>query len=1470
MILMKKAIFAVLFVSLFSISLLSISVSAGNYMNFYSSSVVQPGQKINFTGSVYNSSNMSQIIPNINVSAIVNSTVNSSLSGTGYQNNFTVSAPNAVGEYNVTVYSNDSSIMNKTFTVYVSNVTGGSIAFTGKYPPFSAGSSFTINVTMKNASSGAAIANYVPNVSIFSSNGAQVSWNIANLSVKSGANGVMIYNITIPAGVDGQYVIVVEHGVIYKIFGISAGYVISAGTEDTSGAASSNFAQGSTINIVAKVRDSGGNPINSTTISNITAYITLPNSTVINKTLSAYPGSAYEGYYNKTFDIGTAAGDIGQENIKIVAGVAGKLIDASTLFNVKTFTVKLEMQKEFFEDWGGQAAFEAGQAAALNIVPINTTDSSIISPLGAGAPLPACNSTYLQLVGMFYANGTSIGNGSATFGTGRSMASSVCKISFTAPSDSGTYGMRVNVTISNITVVGETYFSVQKVMMKAASVSDIGGSMDFKAMVTPGENVSVSLTAYNLTTKESITGDKITNIVVTKIIPLEFMSGASEYTDLTAGNNYTVTAGTTSDAPIVSVTLPSSILGPTLVEIRANISGEIVTSSAFFMANYLMGFLQPQMGSGAGGMGGPGGEGGMEKSSFSSCTGTITFSGNTMEVKSSSAAQGVSITSIAQAREELTGKDVSSQLSIAGSTTSTSTGAVTVNVTFSGSFSGFYFLLFNASYQGKTTGLPAGFMCKRLNFWPQIMSAGGSQQSWRIAPDGGINVTISNAARLNDSVKISNRSYVQLPRLMNFNPSKGGMNLLVPLSSTTRYNFTAVDASGNHSNISANSVTFLLYPGNFLLGGKTLTRWPDGFIDLQPVITSTDIDGLTDTGMGGFEVVAFDAFTEWSNSNQVSAGANISRTVFVRSNVSGTQPFTVNIGRPWEGQLINATILNYSMIRDNWNKTTDWGSEEWNVTFTVPLALSKGGADLAIEVNNTYGDKSTARQWLTVVKYSVTVPAEEGMNFDYYNIPVQNSTAFNPQGNAQTLGWNMTYINLTYNVWSRSTQGPPESRTNGSVMIKNEFSGTRYGQNGQQAVVYNATTRVLLLDNTTAGTYDTLILNNSAGQITIVNLNRRSVLNFTGGGLYLWNIDGTYVKFVNSTTTGSWGGSYQKNVSFKIPYVVKLGGVAQPGASMSVNSIGVQQDGGGNGGFGFSAKLFEGQNYTSLPRYLNTDLNGVAFVDVNISKSGKFVIFWKVNTSSDSDVASMESGTQVEAKSFQTDGGLAHNMPRATAILTMNNTGGVWKAFSNATPYVYNGTIAETSGNDFTRDGAAQTWYIVYNPFTNQTRLGTTADLSGTAVVTINETTNVGDLRIGVNKILKNSTESGAMTMQFYEDTNTGLANAKMVRSANENVTVKVCANSFDKPNAKPREGGTFYLYVMDWSNMGPPTTTNLTMYDFNGTQYSTSLPRLGPKGCFALNVTTTWSNFKQMQGSVIYGGDTESVWAGEVFYSQW
>ncbi len=1464
---MKNGIFAAVLISLFSFSILSASVSAGNYMDFYSSSVVEPGQKINFTGSVYNSSNTSQIMPNINVSAIINGTANTSTTSSGSQINFTVNAPSSVGEYSTIIYSNDTNIMNKTFTVYVSNVSSGSIAFTGKYPPFSAGSSFTINMTMKNATSGAAIANYVPNVSIFSTNGGQASWSIMNLSVKSDANGVMVYNITIPAGVDGQYVIIVEHGVIYKIFDISAGYVISAGTEDTSGAASSNFAQGSTINIIAKVRDSNGNPINSTTISNITAYITLPNSTVINKTLSTYPGSGYDGYYNKTIDIGTAAGDIGQENIKIVAGVAGKLIDGSTLFNVKTFIVKLEMQKEFFEDWGGQAAFEASTAAALNIVPINTSESSIISPSVTGA-LPACNSTYLQLIDVFYANGTSINStmGSAVFGTGRSMASSVCKISFTAPANSGTYGMRVNVTISNITVVGETYFSVQKVMMKASSVSDLGGSMDFKAMVTPGENVSVSLTAYNLTSKGSISGDRITNIVVTRIVPLEFTGGASEYTGLTAGSNYTVTAGTAADAPVVSVTLPSSVLGPTLVEIRANISGEIVTGSAFFMANYLEGFLQPQMGRGEGSFGG----GDMEKSSFSSCSGTITFSGNAREVKSSSAAQGVAISSIAQAREELTGKDVSSYLTIEGSTTSAAnTGEITVNVTFSGSysFSGFYFMLFNASYQGKTTGLPAGFMCKKLNYWPQIMSAGGDQQSWRIAPTGGVNITISDVTRLNDSAKITNRSYVQLPRLMNFNPSKGGMNLLVPLNATAmNFSFRATDTSGNHTynNITTNKVTFVIYPTDFSLNGQPLTRWPNGFIDLQPVVTSFDIDRASDTGMGGFEVVPFDAYMQWSNNNQVSAGDNVSYNVYAKTNISRTEGFTVNIGRPWEGQLANVSNLQYN----NTQNMSD-GTQVWNVTFTIPSTMKKGGSDLSIEVNNTAGDKSTARQWLTVVKYSVVVPAEEGMSFDYYYIPVQDEGQnMMGQNNVSRYGWNMTYINLTYKTWSHSDNWG--NGWNGSVMIKNKFNASRYGMGQPVDVVYNSTTRALLLDNTTAGTYDTLILNNSMGNITIINLNQRSVVNFTSGGLYLWNIDGTYVKFVNSSTTGSWGGSYQKNTSFKIPYVVKLASTAQSGVSMSVNSIGSQMDGGGNGGFGFSSKLISGQNYTSSPQFINTDLNGVAFVDVNISKSGKFIIFWKVNTSSDSDTASMESGTQVEAKSFQTDGGLAYNVPRATAVLTMNNTGGVWKAFGNSTPYVYNGTIAETGGNDFTRDGTNQTWYIVYNPFTNQTRMGTTMDLSGTAVVTINETTNVGDLRIGVNKILKNSTENGTMTMQFYEDTNTGLTNAKMVSSANENVTVKVCANSFDKPNSKPREGGTFYLYVTDWSNMGQQTTTNLTMIDFNGTQYSAgSLPRLGPKGCFALNVTGTWSGFKQMQGSVMYGGDTEAVWAGEVFYNQ-
>lgn len=1482
---MKSAFFAAVFIML-AFSMLSVSVFAGNYMNFYSSAVVQPGQNINFTGSVYNASNTSQIIQNINVSAIVNSTVNSSLSGAGYQNNFTVNAPNAVGEYNVTVYSNDSSIMNKTFTVYVSSVTGGSITFMGNYPPFSAGSSFTINVTMKNATSGSAISNYTPNVSIFSSNGAQASWNIANLSNASDSSGAIAYNVTIPSGVDGQYVIVVEHGVIYKIFKISSGYVISAGTQDTSGATSSNFAQGSTINIVAKVRDSNGNPINSTIISNITAYITLPNSTVINKTLQVLNDSTYPGYYNSTFNIGTAAGDIGQENIKIVAGVAGKLIDSSALLNVKTFTVKLEMQKEFFKEWGGQAAFEANQNAALNIVPINTTDSSIISP--GGVQLPACNSTYLQLVDVFYANGTSINStiGSAAFGNGRSMATSVCRISFTAPANSGTYGMRVNVTVSNITVVGETYFSVQKVMMKASPVSSLGGSMDSETMVTPGDNVSISLKAYNLTTKDSLNGNNITNIVVTRIVPLQFTGGSSEYTGLIQGNNYTVTAGTATDAPIVSVTLPSSVLGPILVEIRANISGEIVTSSAFFIANYLMGFLQPQMGSSGGGMGGPGGD--MGKSSFSSCTGTVTFSGNSMEVKSSSAAQGVSITSIAQAREELTGKDVSSHLTIAGSTTSTSSGALTVNVTFdSYGFSGFYFMLFNASYQGKTTGLPAGFMCKRLNFWPQIMSAGGSQQSWRIAPTGGVNITIGGAGsevtRLNDSVKISNRSYVQLPHIMNFNPSEGGMNLLVPVNATAmNFTFNATDVPGNYSNITTNKVSFLIYPQNFSLNGKTLTSWPNGFIDLQPVITSVDINGASDTGMGGFQVVPFDAYLDmniWNNNNQVSAGDTKSYTVYARTNVSGTEPFSVKIGRPWEGQLANVLNLQYN----NTLNMSD-GTQVWNVTFTIPPTLKKGGSDLSIDVNNTNGDKSTVHMWLSVVKYSVNVPAEEGMNFDYYFIPVQNSTAFNPQGNAQTYGWNMLALNTTYNVWSKSISGPNNSQTNGSVMIKNQFDATRYGMM-QQNVTYNATTRVLLLDNTTAGIYDTLILNNSMGNITIINLNQRSVLNFTGGGIYLWSIDGTYVKLVNSTTTGSWGGSYQKNTNFKIPYAVKLSSAPQANVSLSVNGVGSQMDGGGNGGFGFSASLVNGLNYTSSPRYVDTDVNGVAFVNVNISKSGKFVIFWKVNTSAgDSDTASMDSGTQVEAKAFQTNGGLAYNTPRGTVNLTKNITSGVWNAFDNSTPYVYNGTIVEVGANDFVRDNHLDTWYIVYNPFTNQTKMGTSANLSSAnnvQTVTINSTTQMGGgIQMGVNKLVMNTSENGTVTMQFYEDSNVGLTSSKMVSSASENVTVKVCANSFDKPQSKPKEGATFYLYVNAWSTMGPPQQQNLTMIDLNGTQYlAGSLPQLGPKGCFALNVTpsgsqltgSSWLNGdNQIQGNIMFGADTEAVWAGEVFYNNW
>jgi len=1504
----KKVIFFTIFLAfvstIFTFQFTSLA-SATIYLNVSAKILMQPAENITISGSITNTST-SDTINGITITATLASTTASQDSGTDGTFRFNITAPSTVGEKFITISTSSSSLSSRVIPVFVSNVTTGSISYLGSFPPFSNGTNITANITLLNGTS--VVTNYFPNVSVYRANGAPMSWGIYNNTTDSGSKGYIVFNITVPASAEvGQYAFVVERGAIFSVFEIRSNYIMAVQTQTTADEVGSVFPPGSTVNLLAKVRKTNGDSLTATSAS---ALVTLPNSTVRNVTLYSHP--TLTGQYNNTFTETSASGTY---NVEFHSIVARNEIIASTIFNTKTFNVNLEMQKKFSQEWGGQAAFKAGGTVVLDIVPINLTDETTVNV--GGATWPACNTSYLKLVDVYTSNGTSINNSisDVAFSTSQSFTDNVCKISFTAPSVSGIYGLKVNVTIGGVTQQADTYIAVQKVFLKISPVSSLGGQEDFMQMVSPGDNVTLDITAFNLTTQAAISGNSITGITAKRMIPLEFSSGSTEITNITQ-------SATTGANPQLIVQVPSTALGPTLVVIEANVGDEKVVGNAFFVSNYLMGFISPSSSGGGGSPGGgPGGGGG-----FSSCSGIVTFQGSTQEVKTASAAQGVSITNIVQAREEMTGRDVTPYLSISGSTSSSSSGAINVNVTFdtsSYSFSGSYFMVFNATYKGNTAGLPAGFMCKRLNFWPQIQAIGTSQESWRISPSSGVNITISNVQRVNDSANITNRSYVLLPQIFNFNPSKGGMNVLNAKNvSALNATFTSVSTDGSYQNTTLNFANLVIYPQNFTSNGQDLTEWPNGFLNLQPRVVSKDIDGASDTGFGGFQVVSFDAWINDWNWGSKSAGQTVSYVINARTNVSknvtiennvlpGTNftrtassnnvtGFTVKIGRPWEGELTTIQEVNATLISDGWNKSSDRGLEVWNLTFTIPQTTKKGEAQIIITVNNSNGQETDMDMWSTITKYTVIIPSEEGLggdysSFDKYFIPmIDNGTCSGGcGGNTSAYGWNMTYINYTYGITSRSSGWAPGWV--GKVCLKNQFNTTRYipNTNNKLSIVVNSSVRIAVVDNATAGTYDTIIINNTEGKITILNTTNINSRQYDSTSLYLWEIlDCGYVKFVNASSSAlpssnNWAGTHQASVNFTVPYVVTLSGIPQQSVNVSVNGMGKQDD----RGFGFDSKLIRGDNplgnYTSVPVNATTNADGIAFVSFNVSATGRLVEFWKIDTiAGDTDTASMSSGTNVEVKSFRTNGNTIYDISQGYVDLSYvtNSPGteylGAFPAgMSPAEPWVYAANVTETSANSFVRDDTQTTYYIVYAPIRNATKMSTNFNLGNVNSQNLNSSISIdgaGNTQLAVGQMRPNSTVTGSVKFLYY----TYLpqpSGTTTVTTPTQNISVAICAEGFERPNGRPKEGAAVKLTVTDWSTQ-PATTKNLQLYELeNHSAISLgSTVATGPKGCVALKVgpgeLLTWPSASAgkppvfVEGTVTSGSSTENVYVTDVF----
>lgn len=1472
---MKKA--SVLIIAV--VVLLFLPAAFADYFDASATSVVTAGGSVNVTGILRLTNGTG--IPRYNVTATLSGSSSTTVTNSNPEGAFSllVNAPGTPADYNISLTTSGNATENRSVNdsipIHVTNFTSANITFDGVQPPFTNGSSFVINVT--TVGNGVTL----PQINVFQSFGIVTSWNITNLTqVNNTVNATLRYNITIPSDADGNYIIIFERGLARKLFSVRSTLTVVADILDSQDAITTTVAQGSTATIRGRVFDSSG-PI---TNANVTAFITPPNGSVVNTSLTH--NSSLNGSYVGAFGQTSVAGSYTVS----ISAASSRTVSTSTSFTVGVVDAELSIVKDTFFEFGGDSAFAAGGQVAFNLLVFRLSDDSIFTGATAGgANRTNCTSvTPIEFRNLRTNTIVAFNGSNITTTTGNFFGQAVCKISFTAPAETGIYSLKINSTtnvsgtITNATATG--YFGVQKYVLKVSPVSTLGGGSEFLFSLKPGDNASFEISARNLSSNgAAVPGLNITGITFKRLISLNFLRREADITGLSSN----VTNGTASTNPKIQIVLPENRTGPYQIEVEAVVGGDVVTGRAFYFAKYIEGFAFPS----GGGTGG-GGEGGFGGEAFR-CAGNKTFTARVTDVKTRQAARNVVFNSIDAVREERSGQDVSSFVKLLSSTPSDSNGQANLTINFSSgtAYSGFYFFLLNITTDdGKPDILPGGFSCRNLNFFPQISSNGSSTGNFNVAPTALLNITVSNIQNLNNNGTTVRNGTVAVSRLQNFDPAKGGGSIFIP-SSTLTYN------------LSNGSVNFLLGAGNF----SGLTAWPSGFNDLQITVTDNTTN-TSDTQGGFFRVVAFDVFTSFTFDTftpsqvvyrEVSVRTNLTHNATNASYTNSTDGgFTAKMGRPWEGSLVDLTV-NGTLISDNWSSPADFGSERWNVSFTIPASIRKGFNMIIITAkSNITNETSTAEIPGQVVKYSVTVPDEEFLQMQNFGVEANASSAGNVTAFNNIYRINLTALSTTFGVSSKS----------GRVCAAINFTASRFGPFGEQRLNYSLTdasagnfTSVVVIDNGTANVYDVFVLNTSAG-IKVLNITNRSFAPLFSG-LYLRKInDCGFISIVNSTVSSTgfgsgFAGQQQKRTDFYVPFIVKQGGTAVSGGTVNITQLIKQEESGssgGRGGFGFSGFVdrFNTTNAT-------TDSNGVAFVRLNVNDSGPMNLIWRLDTQTgDTDTAEFFNGVPLEVKTFKTEGALSNTQPKVLTLV--KNSSASYNATVSGSP-IFVLKWGEALLGDIIDSSSTQNYTFALRNVTNRTGTVTPinyGDNNFTELIidndddltTAREIADTDGLRAA--DTVANWTEQfnifqGGFAMYTVDSNvtvdenrtnitftrvntffNTFLNNNGSSRFVHRNFTARVCAKTYDRPE-RPIIGGRVVLTTENFSTSGPPTTSNLTIYDpYSSSPVSSILT--GPSGCATFNVTRPggWiAGFpNNIQGTVTSGSDAENVFVGSIF----
>jgi hypothetical protein len=1425
----------------------------------YGPNMIRPGAGFNVTGYVLNSTGGG--VNNTNVTANISGIVNYGVTNESGYFNFNLTAPAANGTHSI-LFSNNYSTETKTLPIYVTNATNVTVIFVGS-PTFASGSEFSVNITLKN-SSGSAVANHRPEVKIFKQNGNEQNWTITNLSAASSADGSILFNISIPSNAaSGPYTVVAEHGAGFAFFYVQSNVQLVAKTkicdlgdtcEDTS-----EFYPGETVTIEAKLRY-----LNYTVITgqSLDATITLANGSSSSLTLSEIGNGVYEANYTSPL---TLAGTV---DVEVSSTVNGAVVRSSLRFSLNIVDVALvppsssEAGSKDLKEFGNFKGARPGDTITYNVLVGNESSGELYTVALNGGAGNVVNCSAIQLVDFVRTqNSTSYNSTVApTFGrlTTTSFGSTVCAVNITVPSTTGVYKWSIIVPFNGSEYATSAYVPVQQYILRVSTRSNIGGAGmgqgEFQQMFRPGSNVTFNVEAYD------INGTQVPAANIS-LVNATFLFNLPTGTKLLPSSGFTVTNTTEgSGGNSVTITLPTSYTDAFVFEAHATVyNTSEVSGNTFFFSKYVVGFLSPSMPQQGGQQSGPGSMSAPE----SSCTGVETFRGDVMLADTYERLSGV----ILHARptimmNEMSGKDLSHCLSFTPTTSINTSPSIITNVTFNSScsLSGDHFMLANITFVDEsnvehTDSLPAFFKCARLVTSINVKDMLGSD---RVASNAEINVTITNIKYINGTNVSSGTVSVLGAMLQEFG------SMTPPSTISVR--------SGHNLNFSITNGTaqFILYTQNFSLPSN---KWSNtqGFVDFKFRVCSGSICEVSTKGiMIGSNLHVW--FTD-PPSQQLVPGTNLTVSINAATNVSTIVAVFENSG--FFGS--TPASLSKALLFDGWNSTADdtspTGYERWEVNVTIPSSLSKGSTKLVFTINSsasgTVGEKATLSTFGSVQGVTIGM-ADASMQLESGELRPSNSS------NNQTLldnGWNISFIKT-------NLSGFADMNESLSVCFSNNITIRTYGQIGSSQILIDPAISVLLLAKNGTGSQDTLLLRNTsvpnnstnASAFTVVNLTNRS---FGVGRLYLWDIYGcSYIKVVNANASVSsfnnFGGDYSTNSNFVLPYILRQGNSTTPitsGVTVNISNVYKETD----MGFGLGTPFTNYFVTASEP-----DANGVAFVTMNISQSGRYKLFWKVNGSINetASASSMFMGpgsvgssgpTPVQIRKFRMQADWLEDTLAYSVFNISNASAGAWPFLGfGDSGEIFNGSISNFMNN-------GSTLYLGFNTTNNETRMNWTA-FSSLSTCTLAPCTRTdrhtfgSSVSVAISGLRDLDSATKTVSLYKYEPLPSN-SWCKKVNSPTETVFLRFCVFGFEASNPTPYNGANISGLIVQAGQVQTP----VFMYDPTNSSQISSIHTTA-SGCTAIRVNTTaWPPYGgSLMANITYQGNTETVFTISIGQNQY